>query len=196
MENLEKKPAGNEENQEFSLKREIFSWVEAIAGAIIVVALIITFIGRPILVDGHSMETTLMNNDRIITTPLYLSLEHNDIVVIRRKGDLPLVKRVIALEGETVDFNYARGVVTVDGKTLAEPFLPETMREPVYRTITFPATVPEGFVFVMGDNRNNSDDSRDPAIGMIDKRNIMGKALFRIWPMEKMGKIDQADYTY
>ena len=196
MENIEKKPSEKDEKESFSLKREIFSWVEAIAGAIIVVALIITFVGRPILVDGHSMETTLMNNDRIVTTPLYLSLKHNDIVVVRRKGDLPLVKRVIALEGETVDFNYSKGEVTVNGKALTEPFLPEAMREPVYRTLTFPATVPEGFVFVMGDNRNNSDDSRDPAIGMIDKRNIMGKALFRIWPTDKMGKIDANDYTY
>lgn len=191
---------GTEEREQarsgFSLRKEVFSWLEAIAAAVIAVGIIVTFIGRPILVDGHSMENTLMDGERIITTPLYVSLKHNDIVVIRQKDDVPLVKRVIALAGETVDINYDTGTVYVDGKALEEPFIKEKMEKPKYKTIEFPITVPEGCLFVLGDNRNNSSDSRYPPIGLIDERNVFGKAIFRMWPLNKIGGIDPKDYTY
>lgn len=185
-----------EVEEEFSLKREIFGWVESILVAIIVVALIITFVGRMMTVDGTSMLPTLLNGERIITTPLYTELEHNDIVVIRRKGDKPLVKRVIALAGETVDINYETHTVTINGEEVDQPFINGEMMIPTYRTIRFPAVVPEGHVFVMGDNRNHSLDSRSEEVGMIDERNVFGKAICRVWPLDKIGSIDTEDYTY
>ena len=172
-----------------SFKRELLGWIEAIVGAVIIVALIITFVGRPILVSGMSMENTLMDQERIIITPLYGSLKRGDIVVVRRGSDTPLVKRVIALGGDTIDFNWDKREVLVNGEVQHEPYIREETALPVYPILDFPATVPEGYVFVMGDNRNNSLDSRSVEVGMIDTKNVMGKAVFCIWPLNKMGLI-------
>jgi signal peptidase I len=175
----------------FDLKRQILGWLESIVLAVAVVALLITFVARPIMVDGHSMENTLYDRERIIVTPLAKQYSYGDIVVVRRKGDTMLVKRVIATEGQTVDFDYANHTIYVDGAALDEEYIKEEMVEPIYRTISFPTTVPEGHVFVLGDNRNDSKDSRHPEIGMIDTRNVLGKAVFCIWPFERFGKIEE-----
>lgn len=180
--------------KKLNLKREIFSWLEALIGAVIIVGLIITFIGRPILVSGHSMENTLMDQDRIIITPLYWELKHNDIVVVRRKDDIPLVKRVVGMAGDTIDFDWGTGVTLLNGEPLEEPFIREPMTEPRYPTIDFPVTVPEGYIFVMGDNRNNSSDSRSQDIGLVNLQEVMGKAVFQIWPLSRFGLLE--DYTY
>ena len=180
--------------KKLNLKREIFSWLEALIGAVIIVGLIITFIGRPILVSGHSMENTLMDQDRIIITPLYWELKHNDIVVVRRKDDIPLVKRVVGMAGDTIDFDWETGVTLLNGEPLEEPFIREPMTEPRYPTIDFPVTVPEGYIFVMGDNRNNSSDSRSQDIGLVNLQEVMGKAVFQIWPLSRFGLLE--DYTY
>ncbi len=180
--------------EQFNLKKEILSWVETIIVAMVLVALIITFVGRMMRVEGSSMVPTLQNGERIITTPLYKELKHNDIVVIRRKDDKPLVKRIIGLPGDKININFDTHEVFVNDKVVDEPFI----NEPTTRQydVTFPATVPEGCYFVMGDNRNYSDDSRDSQIGMIDGRNIFGKAVFAVWPPECFGKIEDQDYTY
>lgn len=179
-----------------NLKKELLGWIEAIVSAVIVVGLLVTFVGRPILVSGHSMENTLMNDERILITPLYTELKYNDIVVVRQADDVPLVKRVIAKAGDVLDISWATGEVYRNGEVLDEPFIREQMRIPVYASqmIEFPVLVPEGHIFVMGDNRNNSSDSRLETIGMIDTQNVMGKAIFRIWPLDKFGPLE--DYTY
>ncbi len=177
----------NVEKEEFNLKKEIFSWIETLVISLIAVALIITFVGRMMRVDGSSMEPTLHHGDRIITTSIHGDYEYNDVVVIRRKDDTSLVKRVIALSGDKIDINFDTGSVYVNDKLLTEDFINETTE--LSLGFKGPMVVPEGHVFVMGDNRNHSDDSRDKKIGMIDERNIFGKVIFRIFPLNKMGKI-------
>lgn len=193
MQDLEEEKI-EEQSGKFNLKREIIGWLETIVIAVVVVALIITFVGRMMRVEGTSMTPTLLNGERIITTSLFKTLKHNDIVVVRRKGARPLVKRVIGIPGDVVDIDFETHTVSVNGKILDEPFI----NEPTERSfdVTFPVTVPEDHYFVMGDNRNNSDDSRHSEIGMIDRRNIFGKAVFRVWPLSRWGKIDPQDYTY
>ncbi|MFZ2537743.1 MAG: signal peptidase I [Oscillospiraceae bacterium] len=178
----------NVEKQEFNLKKEIFSWIETLVISLIAVALIITFVGRMMRVDGSSMEKTLHHGDRIITTSIHGDYKYNDVVVVRRKGDTPIVKRVIALSGDKIDINFETGSVYVNDKLLSEPFINEITKNPI--NFDGPVVVPEGHVFVMGDNRNLSDDSRNAKIGMIDERNIFGKVIFRLFPLSKMGKID------
>ncbi|MEG0691513.1 MAG: signal peptidase I [Oscillospiraceae bacterium] len=176
------------EKDKFNLKKEIFSWVETLIISLIIVSLIITFVGRMMNVDGSSMEPTLHDKDRIITTSIHGAYQYNDVVVIRRKGDTSLVKRIIALEGDKVDINFETGCVYVNDKLLTEPFINEITMNPI--DFKGPVVVPEGHVFVMGDNRNHSDDSRNSKIGMIDERNIFGKVIFRMFPLNKMGKIE------
>jgi signal peptidase I len=172
----------------FNIKQEIFQWVQCIVISVIIVALITTFIGRVLDVKGESMIPTFHEGDRVVTTKLYRKLKHGDVVVIKRTGDVPLIKRVIAVEGDTIDINYQTGDVIVNGEILKEPYI----NEPTFTDLgtQLPATVPDGHVFVMGDNRNNSLDSRDPSVGMVDERKVFGKVVFRIYPFNQIGKVN------
>ena len=114
---------------------------------------------------------------------LYHDYKYGDIVILRKNGvfdDDPIVKRVIAVEGQTVDIDFAEGIVYVDGEALEEDYI----REPTYTAegTEFPLTVPEGSIFVMGDNRNGSSDSRDYRLGTVDTRYVIGKTAFLIFP--------------
>lgn len=174
-----------------SFKKELLSWVLTIAVSVGIVVLLNTFVVRVMVVDGNSMVDTLHNNDRILTTPLYTELSRGDIVVIHRENDLPLVKRVIAVAGDTIDIDYDTGKVLLNGEVIDEPYLTEQMREPNYMggNTALPLTVSEGHVFVMGDNRNNSLDSRAQTVGEVPVQNVFGKAFFRIWPLDAFGTI-------
>ena len=175
------------------IEKELLSWLETILIAIAAVALMVTFIGRLMQVDGSSMEPTLHDGERLITTPLYGRLKQGDIVVIRRKDGHPIVKRVVGTPGDVVDIDFSAHEVRINGELLDEPYI----KEPTERSfdVEFPITVPEGAYFVMGDNRNNSDDSRHSTIGMIDQRNIFGKAVLRVWPFEAFGGLDVPSRT-
>lgn len=188
---------GKKKEKKFSLKSEIISWLWTIGVALAIVFVVNTFIARVMTVEGESMTNTLQNGERIITTSLYGELKHNDIVVIRRENDVPLIKRVIAVAGDTIDIDYETGTVYVNGKALDEPFIRDKMAYIDYRdgNTKLPLTVEEGHVFVMGDNRNGSLDSRCTTVGQIDVKDVFGKAIFRIWPLDKFGRIEQ-DYTY
>lgn len=174
-----------------SVKMELYDWVQCFVSALVIGILIFVFVLRVITVDGSSMNPTLYHQDKIIISNLFYEPEYGDIIVLKAPnyGEGALVKRVIATEGQTVDIDFDEGIVYVDGKALNEPYTasPTYDREEFYGEVT----VPEGCVFVMGDNRNASTDSRTNSIGMIDERNIMGKVYVIIFPgVDRLGKHD------
>lgn len=164
---------------------DLYEWVQSLVGSVLVVVAIFTFVIRMMGVDGHSMLNTLQHGDRllVVNSMLYHDYKYGDIVILRKNGvfdDDPIVKRVIAVEGQTVDIDFTEGIVYVDGEALEEDYI----REPTYTAegTEFPLTVPEGSIFVMGDNRNGSSDSRDYRLGTVDTRYVIGKAAFLIFP--------------
>ena len=177
--------AGEEPAKEEKSGREAYEWVQALVCSVLAVVVLFTFVIRLIGVDGHSMVPTLQDGDRLLVTTSLLSGEYRygDIVIIQKgtfaDGD-PIVKRVIATEGQTVDIDFANGIVYVDGEALDEPYI----NEPTYTDegTEFPLTVPEGSIFVMGDNRNRSDDSRNAELGTVDTRYVIGRAVFLLFP--------------
>ena len=174
----------------FNYWSEILEWGQAIVIAVILGLLIKMFVFTLVLVDGPSMYPTLETGDRLLVVSRYISKPvAGDVVVFTPKyeGAKPYIKRIIADEGQTIDINFDTNEVFVDGQLLKEKYIPEPTRH--RGDIVFPATVPPGHVFVMGDNRNNSDDSRREKVGMVEKNKIMGKAVYRWWPMRKFGSI-------
>ena len=165
--------------------RDLYEWIQSLVGSVLVVVTIFTFGIRMLGVDGHSMLNTLQHGDRLmVVNPIfYHDYKYGDIVILRKTGvfdNEPIVKRVIATGGQTVDIDFSEGVVYVDGEALEEDYI----REPTYTAegTEFPLTVPEDSIFVMGDNRNGSSDSRDYRLGTVDTRYVIGKAAFLIFP--------------
>ena len=174
-----------EQEKQTAKGRDLYEWVQSLVGSVLVVVAIFTFVIRMMGVDGHSMLNTLQHGDRllVVNTMQYQDYKYRAIVILRKTGvfdDDPIVKRVIAVEGQTVDIDFAEGIVYVDGEALEEDYI----REPTYTAegTEFPLTVPEGSIFVMGDNRNGSSDSRDYRLGTVDTRYVIGKAAFLIFP--------------
>ena len=174
-----------EQEKQTAKGRDLYEWVQSLVGSVLVVVAIFTFVIRMMGVDGHSMLNTLQHGDRllVVNSMLYHDYKYGDIVILRKNGvfdDDPIVKRVIAVEGQTVDIDFAEGIVYVDGEALEEDYI----REPTYTAegTEFPLTVPEGSIFVKGDNRNGSSDSRDYRLGTVDTRYVIGKAAFLIFP--------------
>lgn len=177
--------------------KEIFQWAQSIIIAIVIALLIRAFIFEPVLVDGHSMDNTLNNGQRLIEYKLGYFFSHpkrGDIIVLQyQKGilkflplpdpkEIDYIKRVIGVPGDKIDIRD--GNVYINGDELEEPYakgktLPLGMK--------FPDVVPLNNVFVLGDNRENSSDSR--RIGYIDYSRIRGKATFKIWPFKDIGRI-------
>lgn len=160
----------------------IYDWMDSLIYAVILLLLVFTFLFRVVGVSGSSMNPTLNNGDWLTVSAVPGEISVGDIVVITQPNSLnePLIKRVIAKGGDTVDIDFLEGTVTVNGQVLSEPYIAEatqTMGDYVY-----PQVVPEGMLFVMGDNRNNSVDSRSRAIGFIDERYVLGVAQVRIYP--------------
>lgn len=159
-----------------------YDFASIIVTGMVAIAVIFTFFFRTADVSGQSMEPTLKNKDVLLITAHETDVKYGDIVIITQPNSFhePLVKRVIATGGQTVDIDFDEGIVYVDGVALEEDYI----AEPTHRQEDFdgPVTVPEGCLFVMGDNRNNSSDSRSDMVGFIDTRYIYGKVLGRLFP--------------
>lgn len=184
----------------FSKRRELFEWFDVVSVALITVIIIFGFIFRVATISGDSMLNTLHGGEMVIITNLSYTPKNKDIVVISRnientvvndmEGDGPIIKRVIATENQTVDIDFESGTVFVDGVALKEDYIstPTTVKHDV----AFPVTVPKGHIFVLGDNRAVSLDSRFSSIGtdgMVDVRYVLGRAVYRIFPFNKMGSL-------
>ena len=172
--------------------RSVLDWTETIVMAVVLVAVVFTFLARVITVDGRSMEPTYHNGDRVLVTNLAGAPQQGDVVIVVNALEEPIIKRVVATEGQTVDFDEDMGELVVDGQPLTGEayhiangitYVPDRPGE----VLEFPQTVPEGCVFVLGDNRQNSKDSRFAEVGMVDCRNILGKVVFNLYPFSKLG---------
>ena len=146
--------------------------------------LLFTFVARIIVVSGPSMENTLLGGDLILVWSLGYTPEQGDIVVLTQESyqEDSIVKRVIATEGQRVDIDYNSGTVYVDDVPLDEGYIKERMFLPSYGEGINHVTVPEGCIFVMGDNRNHSADSRYPDIGVVDTRCVIGRGVAIVFP--------------
>lgn len=159
----------------------LYDAVTILTSAFVLLMILFSFLFRVVGVRGASMEDTLHQGDWLITVQKEQYVT-GDIVVVTQPNyfNEPLIKRVIAKGGQTIDIDYELSVIYIDGKELNEPYLKEQIMEREYSNLTFPYTVEEGFLFVMGDNRNNSTDSRSPLVGPIDERYVLGRAALRL----------------
>ena len=197
-------PAESTDTSEVSknILTDIVDIVESTLITVFVIVMIFTYLLHPVNVVGHSMENTLFDSDRIFMTTIYTGISYGDIVIINNdaaylldennnvvKKDITnsrlnecIIKRVIAEPGQTISIDAATGDVSIDGTVLDEPYIKELTRGT--GVFEYPLTVPEGYYFVMGDNRNNSSDSRDGDVGFIKKEQIYGKAVLRYSPLK------------
>ena len=184
--------ASDKEKEPRNWKQSVLLYVHDLMCMLLVVMLLFLVVFRVILVTGDSMFTTLWDGDYLLlVSELFCGApEPGDIVVISKQSfdnGSPIVKRVIATEGQTVDIDFESGTVYVDGKALREPYIHnETTNE---EGTVFPLTVAENCIFVLGDNRAVSLDSRSPQIGQIDRREVLGRALFLMIPGTHHGQL-------
>lgn len=174
-------------------QEELFYWLQTLITAIVCIVLVFTFLGRITRVVGHSMDDTLAEGELLAVWSLGYTPRQGDVVVLNKTtadflGGDAIVKRVIALGGQTVDLDYENSAVYVDGQMLDEPYIKGAMGRPssAYMQQTH-FEVPEGSVFVMGDNRNGSTDSRHEWLGPVDEGYILGHAISVLWPLTRIG---------
>ncbi len=178
---------------------DILDYIEIFVCAISFVLLIFSFGFRLCTVNGPSMQNTLFAGERLIVSEMFYTPQRGDIVVFHETGNSnerlneALVKRVIATEGEKVDIDYRTWTVTVTDVSGNKIVLDEPYRKlEGYAVRNYPTSfiVPEGCLFVMGDNRNNSTDSRSSELGFIDNRKVLGKVILRVTPFSRFGTVD------
>ncbi len=167
----------------------VLEWFDALILAFTLALILLLFVFRTSRVSGVSMEPTLYDGEQLIARSFMYQPARGDIVVVdgyTTYGE-PLVKRVIALGGDTVNIDFEAGDVFVNGELLDEPYI----SAPTIRAadVQFPITVPEGTLFVLGDNRPRSKDSRYSDIGFIDERDILGEVVLRMFPLSRFGLV-------
>ena len=188
--NTEKQQA----NKKPSLGETILLYIHDLAYLIAVMMIVFLFLFRVVVVSGASMNNTLVDGDYLLllSNVFYKEPKQGDIIVASKdsfENGVPIVKRVIATEGQTVDIDFVRCIVYVDDQPLDEPYISTLTSN--FEGVHFPLTVDEGCVFVLGDNRLVSCDSRDPAIGLLDEREILGKAIFLFLPGTNRGTVER-----
>lgn len=175
--------------------RALFEWLEEIVVALTVVILILTFVFRVVTVSGNSMFPNYVHGERLIVANYLKDIEQGDVVVLTNVLEEPIIKRVIATEGQTVNIDYDTGIVYVDGMAVDETQFGlqngiTTKPSMAYEPLVFPQTVPKNCVFVLGDNRGVSMDSRYAQVGMVDARHVLGEAVFVIFPFDRFGTVE------
>ena len=172
------------------LRKETYDWIMCLLIALVGSMALLVFCVHIIDVSGTSMVPTLHNGDKMLVSGLLYKPKAGDIVIFKKdeySPDRALVKRVIATEGQTVNIDFDNGIVYIDGIPIQEDYIAEVTTTKL--DFIGPKKVPEGCVFVMGDNRNMSTDSRKAEIGMVDNRMILGRAYAVIFPIKSIGWI-------
>ncbi|MBR5322983.1 MAG: signal peptidase I [Clostridia bacterium] len=187
----DKKKWQSQSDESSSFLAGLYDWLEVIVLSAAFALLLFTFILRLAIVDGNSMNHTLHDKEMLIISDFMYTPENNDIIVFTSPNyPEPIVKRIIATAGQTVDIDFDTWTVTVDGKVIKEDYINRVAGIMKSSDVAFPLTVPEGYVFVMGDNRNDSLDSRNSLIGFVDERYILGEVKIRIFPLDRFGTVD------
>lgn len=171
--------------QEILNRREVYDWIQCLITALIICVMIFVFFIRVIDVVGTSMLPTLQHGNKMLVSGFLYKPKYGDVVVFKADSydpDKALVKRVIAVSGDDINIDFDKGIVYVNGEPIEESYINELTKTKL--DFIGPKEVPEGCVFVMGDNRNASTDSRDSRIGMVDSRLILGKVYFVLFPLD------------
>lgn len=187
---------GTADNKNFFA--DMFDWMCSIFSAILCFIIIFALFARVITVDGESMVPTLQDQQRLIVSDMFYTPQYDDIVILyadklvnESSGGYgkPIVKRVIGLPGDTIRIDFVKGVVYRNGEQLPDDYTNTPTNLPENFPNNKDVTVEDGKIFVLGDNRNGSKDSRSSDVGQVDMRYIMGKAYLRIWPLNALGML-------
>ncbi len=186
-----KKKEKEQVSPELQARREAYDWIQSLISALLICVLVFVFVMRIMDVHGTSMVPTLHNGDKVLVSDLFYEPARGDIVVFKKDGyddNKALVKRVVAVAGDVVNIDFDRGIVYINGEAAEEDYIDVLTTTKI--DFIGPQTVPENCLFVLGDNRNASTDSRDKRIGMVDKRLVVGKVLLVIYPFNSFGGVE------
>lgn len=198
---------GNSEiERKDKVKADIYDWIEVFVSALAIVVIMLSFVLRIATVKGHSMERSLSDSQVVVMSNMFYTPAQGDIIVIQQNGgyfETPIVKRVIATGGQTLSIDFEKWEVKVDGNVIDESsyvyFRNTSMDVEEYYSVydayldtNGVMTVPEGYLFVMGDNRNESSDSRSIYVGFVRESEVLGKVIFRMFPINKIGAVKSA----
>ena len=198
---------GNSEiERKDKVKADIYDWIEVFVSALAIVVIMLSFVLRIATVKGHSMERTLSDSQVVVMSNMFYTPAQGDIIVIQQNGgyfETPIVKRVIATGGQTLSIDFEKWEVKVDGNVVDESsyvyFRNTSMDVEEYYSVydayldtNGVMTVPEGYLFVMGDNRNESSHSRSIYVGFVRESEVLGKVIFRMFPINKIGAVKSA----